>query len=83
MLYNEKILQEKVKSKFYNSSIIHIRACINSGLFRVREVELKPEYPVKRVVLSNKKHMEKPEQMLTLESCEVIVLELIMDEKSE
>ena len=38
--------------------------------------ELKLEYPVKRVVLSNQNKVEKPEQMLKLESCEVIVLEL-------
>ena len=42
--------------------------------------EVKLEYPVKRVVLSNqesaaKEKMQKPEQMLKLESCEVIVLE--------
>lgn len=42
--------------------------------------ELKLEYPVKSVVLSNQenasvKKIKKPERMLTLESCEVIVLE--------
>lgn len=38
-------------------------------------VEIKPEYAVKRIILSNRNRLEKPEQMLRLESCEVIVLE--------
>ena len=44
--------------------------------FGKEAAELKLEYPVKRVVLSNQNKVEKPEQMLKLESCEVIVLEL-------
>lgn len=44
--------------------------------FGKEAVELKLEYPVKRVVLSNQKDVEMPEQMLKLERCEVIVLEL-------
>lgn len=38
-------------------------------------VEIKPEYAVKRVILSNRNRLEKPRQMLRMESCEVIVLE--------
>ena len=38
-------------------------------------VELQLEYPVKRVVLSNQNKVEKPGQMMTLNNCEVIVLE--------
>lgn len=38
-------------------------------------VEIKPEYAVKRIILSNRNRLEKPEQMLRLESCEVVVLE--------
>ena len=44
--------------------------------FGKEAAELKLEYPVKRVVLSNQKEVETAEQMLKLESCEVIVLEL-------
>ena len=44
--------------------------------FGQEAAELKLEYPVKRVVLSNQKDVEMPEQMLKLERCEVIVLEL-------
>ena len=43
--------------------------------FGKEAIELKLEYPVKRIVLSNQNKMEKPEQMLKLNSCEVIVLE--------
>lgn len=43
--------------------------------FGKEAAELKLEYPVKRVVLSNQKAVETPGQMLKLESCEVIVLE--------
>ena len=38
-------------------------------------VELKLEYPVRGVVLSNKNRVKKPEQMMILNSCEVIILE--------
>ena len=44
--------------------------------FGKEAAELKLEYPVKRVVLSNQNKVERPEQMLKLESCEVIVLEM-------
>lgn len=37
--------------------------------------ELQLEYPIKRIILSNQNKVEKPEQMITLNSCEVIVLE--------
>ena len=37
--------------------------------------ELKLEYPVKRVILSNQNRTKKPEQKFMLESCEVIVME--------
>lgn len=37
--------------------------------------ELRLEYSVKRVILSNKNKVERPEQRLNLGSCEVIVLE--------
>ena len=37
--------------------------------------ELQLEYPVSGVVLSNQNQVEKPEQMMILNSCEVIVLE--------
>ena len=43
--------------------------------FGKEPAELKLEYPVKRVILSNQNKVEKPEQMLKLNSCEVIVLE--------
>lgn len=43
--------------------------------FGKNAVEVKLEYAVKRVILSNRNRLEKPEQMLRLESCEVIVLE--------
>lgn len=43
--------------------------------FGKESAELKLEYPVKRVVLSNRNRMEKPEQIMKLDSCEVIVLE--------
>lgn len=43
--------------------------------FGKEAAELKLEYPVKRVVLSNQNKAERPNQMLKLESCEVIVLE--------
>lgn len=43
--------------------------------FGKEAVELKLEYPVKRVVLSNQNKAERLGQMLKLESCEVIVLE--------
>ena len=46
-------------------------------------VELELEYPVECTILSNKNRVEKPKQMLKLESCEVIVLELFQEEKSE
>ncbi|MDY4836057.1 MAG: alpha-glucosidase [Frisingicoccus sp.] len=38
-------------------------------------VELKLEYPVRGVVLSNQNRVKKPEQMMILNSCEVIILE--------
>lgn len=38
-------------------------------------VELKLEYPVRGVVLSNQNRVKKPEQMMILSSCEVIILE--------
>ena len=38
-------------------------------------VELKLEYPVRGVILSNQNKVEKPEQVMILNSCEVIVLE--------
>lgn len=44
--------------------------------FGKEAAELRLEHSVKRVVLSNQKKVETPEQMLKLESCEVIVLEL-------
>ena len=44
--------------------------------FGKEAAELKLEYPVKRVVLSNQNKVERPEQLLKLESCEVIVLEM-------
>lgn len=43
--------------------------------FGKEATELKLEYPVKRIVLSNQNKTEKPEQILQLNSCEVIVLE--------
>ena len=43
--------------------------------FGKEPAELKLEYPVKRVILSNQNKVEKPEQMLKLNSCEVNVLE--------
>lgn len=43
--------------------------------FGKNAVEVKLEYAVKRVILSNRNRLEKPEQILRLESCEVIVLE--------
>lgn len=46
-----------------------------AGNFGKNAVEVKLEYAVKRVILSNRDRLEKPEQMLRLESCEVIVLE--------
>ena len=51
--------------------------------FGKEAVELEPEYPVECTILSNKNRVEKPKQMLNLESCEVIVLELFQEEKSE
>ena len=44
--------------------------------FGKEAAQLRLEYSVKRVVLSNQKEVETAEQMLKLESCEVIVLEL-------
>ena len=38
-------------------------------------VELQLEYPVRGVILSNQNKVEKPEQVMILNSCEVIVLE--------
>ena len=38
-------------------------------------VSTKLEYPVKKVLLSNQNHTDCPEEMLKLDSCEVIVLE--------
>lgn len=38
-------------------------------------VELQLEYPVRGVILSNQNKVEKPEQVMILSSCEVIVLE--------
>lgn len=43
--------------------------------FGKETVEVKMEYPVKHIVLSNRDKVEEPEQMLRLNSCEVIVLE--------
>ena len=43
--------------------------------FGKETVELKLEYPIKSVVLSNLSKVNKPEQILKLKSCEVIVLE--------
>lgn len=43
--------------------------------FGKEAAEVKLEYPVKRIVLSNQGRVEKPEQILKLNSCEVIVLE--------
>ena len=43
--------------------------------FGKEAAELRLEYPIKRVILSNRNKIEKPEQMLNLGSCEVIVLE--------
>lgn len=43
--------------------------------FGKETVELELKYPVKKVVLTNLEKAEKPEQMLKLESCEVVVLE--------
>ena len=43
--------------------------------FGKEAVELELEYPVKCTILSNKNRVEKPKQMLKLESCEVIVLQ--------
>ena len=43
--------------------------------FGEEPVELKLEYAVKRVALSNKNKVENPGQTITLNSCEVIVLE--------
>lgn len=51
--------------------------------FGKEAVELELEYPVECTILSNKNRVEKPKQMLKLESCEVIVLELFQEEKSE
>lgn len=49
-----------------------------AGNFGKEAVELKLEYPAKRVLLSNQvsgANRQKPEQILELKSCEVIVLE--------
>lgn len=43
--------------------------------FGEEPVELKLEYPVKHIALSNKNKVENPGQKITLNSCEVIVLE--------
>ncbi len=43
--------------------------------FGENAVQLQLDYPVKQVVLSNKNDFEKPEQLLELKSCEVVVLE--------
>ena len=44
--------------------------------FGQEAAELKLEYPVKRVVLSNQNKVERADQLLKLESCAVIVLEM-------
>lgn len=43
--------------------------------FGEKTVELRLEYAIKRVILSNQNKLKKPEQMLKLKCCEVIVIE--------